>query len=709
MEAAMLIAAYLQAYLNKKVYFVFTTLFLILSLAPAAALGALQAEWQYDTAVTDLAGFRLYMNGSQVCYTPDPASRAINCDVVLPEGTHSFSMTAYTASGLESPHSDIYVVETASPPPAGNEAPVAYNESKTVNEGTLLSSTMSATDANGDALTFEVISHGDHFDEFSWMPDGSYSYKVNAPGSFAFSFRVSDGQALSNDALVAITVTDVNYPPEAIPDTAATSANTSTSIAVLANDTDSDGDTLSITSATRPQNGIAEINGSKIIYTPASNHTGTDSFSYTISDGQGGTATAPVSITVTDVNSPPIAADSSLGHVNGQATTLRLRAMDPDGDPLTFILTGSASKGTLELDSLTGEATYLAYSGATGTDSFTFRASDGSASSNQASVTLTIVDPKDVVTARFGSAANSSYPDTITETFTDLNDVPQEGKTTVSIKSWSNTQPHTPANTIILQADLTAIPADAVVTAAQLHLYQLQSTGDAFYESSAHRIETIRPVIKEVTGFDASALDAWSPVFPGITWDNIPLGLADVGRAEAFAGLDKKEGYKTWDVSAMVHEWVADPASNNGLLITGGGTGKETARVFAASEYADPAMRPVLVVSYAATSASNNIAPVAEFSAVQTDTEGNTWHFDASASSDVDGNIISYAWDLDDGTTAAGKEITHTYDAVGDYTIVLTVTDDKGATARAQVTINVTADHDLYRVLPNGRIMPNNK
>ena len=85
-------------------------------------------------------------------------------------------------------------------------------------------------------------------------------------------------------------MTGVNDGPVAVNDAATTAEDTAVSVAVLANDTDLDGDTLAVSSVTAPAHGNAVINpDGTITYTPAANYNGADSFSYTIGDGNGGT------------------------------------------------------------------------------------------------------------------------------------------------------------------------------------------------------------------------------------------------------------------------------------------------------------------------------------------------------------------------------------------------------------------------------------
>ncbi len=95
-----------------------------------------------------------------------------------------------------------------------------------------------------------------------------------------------------------ITALNVNTAPVAHNDTATVTENSSVNIAVLNNDSDADEDTLSISTVGSPANGTANKNGAQITYTPNNDYTGTDSFTYVISDGNGGTATATVNVTV---------------------------------------------------------------------------------------------------------------------------------------------------------------------------------------------------------------------------------------------------------------------------------------------------------------------------------------------------------------------------------------------------------------------------
>ena len=108
---------------------------------------------------------------------------------------------------------------------------------------------------------------------------------------------------------ITVTATSPNDAPVAMDDIVTTLEDTAVSVAVLANDSDPDGDTLTVTTVTQGTAGRVANNGTAVTYVPTLNFHGSDSFSYTISDGQGGTATAIVSVTVIPSNDAPVAMD----------------------------------------------------------------------------------------------------------------------------------------------------------------------------------------------------------------------------------------------------------------------------------------------------------------------------------------------------------------------------------------------------------------
>ena len=126
-----------------------------------------------------------------------------------------------------------------------------------------------------------------------------YTPHANYSGPDSFTFKATYGAASSEEATVSIMVTPVNDAPSAQADAATTLKNTAVNVTVLANDVDVEGDQLSVTTVTPPANGTVSVAGNGVInYRPRNGFTGTDSFTYTVSDAHGGTSAATVTVDV---------------------------------------------------------------------------------------------------------------------------------------------------------------------------------------------------------------------------------------------------------------------------------------------------------------------------------------------------------------------------------------------------------------------------
>ena len=126
-----------------------------------------------------------------------------------------------------------------------------------------------------------------------------YTPAAGVAGTDRFTYTINDGRGGTATATVTVTITaPINRPPVAVDDTAVTTVSTPVTINVLANDSDPDGDPLTVISVTQPTNGGVQISNNEVIYQPQRGFTGVDAFTYTISDGRGGTATANVTVTI---------------------------------------------------------------------------------------------------------------------------------------------------------------------------------------------------------------------------------------------------------------------------------------------------------------------------------------------------------------------------------------------------------------------------
>jgi formylglycine-generating enzyme required for sulfatase activity len=191
--------------------------------------------------------------------------------------------------------------------------------------------------------------------------------------------------------MVPITVTEVyNNPPLAVDDSAGTHESVAATIDVLANDSDPEGDGISLFSVSAPANGIAVINGGVIDYTPNTLFLGVDTFTYQLQDSYGSQDTATVAVTVI-ANNPPVAVDDNAATNESVLVTINVLAndSDPDGDPLSIVAV--AGTGIASLVIVSGQVEYTPQAGYQGTDTFTYTIEDGFAAQATATVYVDVL------------------------------------------------------------------------------------------------------------------------------------------------------------------------------------------------------------------------------------------------------------------------------------------------------------------------------
>jgi VCBS repeat-containing protein len=243
--------------------------------------------------------------------------------------------------------------------------------------------------------------------------DGSFVYLPDADfhGTDSFTYKANDGYENSAEVTVTITVSAVNDTPVATDDSYSTALDTTLTVdaasGLLANDSDVDGDGLAVTLADSPSHGTLSLqsNGA-FAYTPEDGYQGTDTFTYTTTDGSLTSAEATVTIAVNngvfayaddyEVNEDQtLTVDASLGVLANDS--------DTDGDDMTVTLVTTTSHGTLSL-SVNGAFTYTPNANYNGIDTFVYTASDGLSESAETTVTITVVAQADAPTV-----ANDSY------------------------------------------------------------------------------------------------------------------------------------------------------------------------------------------------------------------------------------------------------------------------------------------------------------
>ncbi len=315
-------------------------------------------------------------HGTSVTYTPNG-------------NFHGVDTFTYTASdGVGGASSAVVTVTVASI----NDQPQAQGGTVFTDEDVALSISVldNDTDPDGDLLTLESVTQPDHGAVTTSGTMATYTPNSDFYGVDAFTYTASDGHGGTASATLTIVVAAVNDEPLAQDDSASTDEDVAVTIAVLENDSDPDGDLITIQSLSSPANGTAEIRGSVVSYAPILGFHGVDSFTYVVADGQGGTAAARVTVNVATVNHPPVARGGSVATGEDAPVTISLLANDTDPDGDTLMLQSVTQPGNGSLTKSGTSATYSPNRGFHGADAFTYTVSDGRGGTASATITITI-------------------------------------------------------------------------------------------------------------------------------------------------------------------------------------------------------------------------------------------------------------------------------------------------------------------------------
>ncbi|MBK8039286.1 MAG: tandem-95 repeat protein [Verrucomicrobiaceae bacterium] len=404
-----------------------------------------------------------------------------------------------------------------------NDAPVAVAQAISVPEDGSVTITLTATDVDGDALSYTIATQPAHgtLNDLIYTPDADFY------GDDSFTFTASDGTATST-ATVSITVNPVNDVPVAQAQSLTTAEDTALPLVLAATDTEAQ--PLSFEVLTQPAHGVLSGSAPNLIYTPAADYHGADSFTFRASDGLADSAPATIVLTITPANDAPLAVAAAFDLNEDTAASLTLSGTDADGDVLTFTVTRQPQHGIL-----TGTAPALVYTPAAnyhGTDDFAFQVNDGAVSSAEAVVSLTVIPVNDAPLAAAGNTQSVMLDELAILAGEALDDA-HPGTTLVT--SW--TQVSGPGQTLLGDA---ASPENvAQFTEPGLYVLQLNATDGELSTSDQVAITVVQPNKAPVVlaGPDLAILTTETASLNGsVTDDNLPQPVALTAQWQAVAG-----------------------------------------------------------------------------------------------------------------------------------------------------------------------------
>lgn len=224
----------------------------------------------------------------------------------------------------------------ANQPPVANASQFTVEADSSANALDVLANDF---DPDGDELTLVAVSQPSNGQAEIGAGVVLYTPAAGFTGVDTFSYTIDDGFGGQASATITVQVVPVNRPPLANDVNASTQRTQPVEIDVLANDSDPDGDSLEVIAFSQPANGSVVQVGNRVLYQPDLLFFGEDQFTYTVSDGRGGEATATVFVSVAFANQAPVAVpDEAIGPA-GVPIVVDVLAndFDPDGDPLEIV------------------------------------------------------------------------------------------------------------------------------------------------------------------------------------------------------------------------------------------------------------------------------------------------------------------------------------------------------------------------------------
>ena len=299
-------------------------------------------------------------------------------------GSDSFRFTASDGQATSAPATVTLTLKQ------GNRAPTLSDATFQATRGLAFSAQLAGSDADGDTLSYAVLPTAALPAGLTLSSSGLLSGTPTQAGTGGVTVEVSDGKGGTGTGRLTFNVALDTRPPTLAPTLTPTAPLTSQSVTVAPNATDPTGSGLSY-AYTWQKNGavIANETGATLDLSKPGNGDRGDviAVQVTATNGNGGSASAGTQITV--ANTAPVAADASFTATQNSALAGQLSGSDADGDALTFAKISDPAHGSVTVNS-NGSFSYTGTAGYVGSDSFGFGASDGSAQSNLARVSLTV-------------------------------------------------------------------------------------------------------------------------------------------------------------------------------------------------------------------------------------------------------------------------------------------------------------------------------
>jgi len=367
------------------------------------------------------------LDGTNATYTPNQDFNG--------EDTFTFEATDDTGRTINIATATITVN-------AVNDAPLSNEVNGSGDEDNSIEIELSASDVDQDNLTYAIDS--DVSNGTTSISGSTLTYIPNEHwyGTDTFTYKVNDGNLDSNISNGTITVASINDVPVASNMTVSTNETRFISLDITLDVTDADGDALTYFIENEAVNGTTTLSEGIVTYVPTTDWNGEDSFTFKANDGTVDSNTASVTITVNPVNDAPVIEDISASTNEDTDALITLEASDVEGDDIFFSKVSDPSNGSVVIlpAGFSGlsdpTALYTPTPNWNGTDTFTYKANDGTDDSNTATVTVTVAAVNDAPTTNHIKLTGDE--DTVLEGSFDGSDIDGDNLTYAVVDQPSN-------------------------------------------------------------------------------------------------------------------------------------------------------------------------------------------------------------------------------------------------------------------------------
>ncbi|GAL35946.1 fibronectin type III domain protein [Vibrio maritimus] len=318
------------------------------------------------------------INGTDIVYTPTANYN----------GSDSFTITLTDGNGYTVDKTINVTVSSVNDEPS-----ITIASTLTTDEDNNQTLSFNFSDVDGDTVTATEKSAPSHGEIAINGTDIVYTPTANYNGSDSFTITLTDGNGYTVDKTINVTVSSINDEPSiTIASTLTTDEDNNQTLSF--NFSDVDGDTVTATEKSAPSHGEIAINGTDIVYTPTANYNGSDSFTITLTDGNGYTVDKTINVTVSSVNDEPsITIASTLTTDEDNNQTLSFNFSDVDGDTVTATEKSAPSHGEIAIDGT--DIVYTPTANYNGSDSFTITLTDGNGYTVDKTINVTVSSVND--------------------------------------------------------------------------------------------------------------------------------------------------------------------------------------------------------------------------------------------------------------------------------------------------------------------------